>query len=123
MVLVDTSVWIDHLRSENNKLSKLLEQGEAYIHPMIIGELACCNLGNRQELLSLWRNLPYATQASHEEVITCIEINNLMGKGIAFIDAHLFTSTLLTANTLIWTLDKRLSMQAEELDLCWQNPH
>lgn len=101
MVLVDTSIWIDHLRSNNLKLAGLLEQNLVSIHPMIIGEFACGNLRNRQQLLNFWQNLPYATEASHHETLYCLEHHKLMGKGVGFIDLHLLASTLLSTNTLL----------------------
>ncbi|MEE9395792.1 MAG: type II toxin-antitoxin system VapC family toxin [Methylococcales bacterium] len=113
MVLVDTSIWIDHLRSKDERLVNLLEQGQVSIHPMIIGELACGYLHNRQQLLSLWKNLSYVTEATHNEAVHCLEENKLMGKGIGFIDLHLLASTLLTANTTLWTRDRCLHNLAE----------
>ena len=119
MVLVDTSVWIDHLRSSNASLVHLLEQNLVTIHPMIIGELACGNLRHRQQLLSLWQNLPHTTEASHQETLYCLEQNNLMGKGVGFIDLHLLASTLLSPNTSLWTNDRRLQKIAKSLNIAW----
>ncbi len=123
MVLVDTSVWIDHLRSEDAQLVKLLKSGLVCIHPMIIGELACGNLQNRQGLLTLWGNLPHVTEASHPEVLHCIEHNQLMGRGVGFIDLHLLASALLSAHTFVWTRDVRLQQIANELAVGWQALH
>jgi predicted nucleic acid-binding protein len=121
MMLVDTSVWIDHLRAKDEQLIKLLEQSQVSIHPMIIGELACGYLHQRQQLLSLWNNLPRVTEASNKEVLHCLEKNQLMGKGIGFIDLHLLASTLLTPNTFLWTRDRRLHGLAKQFDICWKN--
>ncbi len=120
MVLVDTSVWIDHLRSKSKPLISLLEQSQVSIHPMIIGELACGNLRHRKQLLSLWKNLPYAVEASHNEALHCLEENKLMGKGVGFIDLHLLSSTLLSPNTFLWTHDRRLQNLAESLSISWE---
>ena len=117
MILVDTSVWIDHLRSGDGMLAELLRQNEVLMHPMVLGELACGNLKNRSELLILWMNLPQAKQANHREVMVSIEQNKLMGIGIGYVDAHLIASTLLQLNAVLWTRDKRLHKAAEKLGL------
>ncbi|MDI6632244.1 MAG: PIN domain-containing protein, partial [Thermoanaerobacteraceae bacterium] len=96
MVLVDTSVWVLHLRERNTELEKLLNDGDVVCHPFIIGELACGNLKNRSEILSLLQALPMATQAEHEEVMQFIDKYRLMGKGLGYIDMHLLASALLT---------------------------
>ena len=108
MILVDTSVWIEHLRKGSSKLSGLLEASRVLIHPFIIGELACGNLKNRNEILQLLEALPQSVQASHKETLTLIEANNLYGRGIGWIDAHLLASALLSRADF-WTLDKRLT--------------
>lgn len=123
MVLVDTSVWIDHLRSKSKPLISLLEQSQVSIHPMIIGELACGNLRHRTQLLGLWENLPHVVEASHSEVLLCLEKNRLMGKGVGFIDLHLLSSTLLSTNTSLWTHDRRLQNLAESLGISWKTAH
>lgn len=120
MVLVDTSVWVDHLRSTDEQLIELLEHGRVFVHPMIIGELACGNLQNRKQILSLLKNLPHAVEATHDEVFLCLEKNELMGKGIGFVDMHLLASSLLSPGTLLWTRDRRLSDLADSLSICWK---
>ena len=117
MVLVDTSIWVDFLRKGNKTLAQLLSQELVCVHPMIIGELACGFLKNRKQLMSLWHNLPLATEAGHEEVLLYLEHNNLMGKGIGFIDLHLLASTQLSINTKIWTKDKRLDNIAQLFEI------
>ena len=107
MVLVDTSVWVAHLREGNIGLDLLLNDGLAACHPFIIGELACGNLKNRAEILSLLQTLPMAVQAEHEDVMRFIEKYRLMGKGLGYIDMHLLASAALT-NIPLWTLDKKL---------------
>lgn len=108
MVLVDTSVWVAHLRTGDSKLEALLNDGRVVCHPFIVGELACGNLRNRTELLSLLYALPMAITAEHEEVMQFIENHSLMGKGLGYIDIHLIASAELTKVSL-WTLDKKLN--------------
>ncbi|MEK6589539.1 MAG: PIN domain-containing protein [Nitrospinota bacterium] len=107
MVLVDTSVWVLHLREGNIALERLLNDGDVVCHPFIVGELSCGNLKNRTEILSLLQTLPTSIQAEHEDVMQFIENHQLMGKGLGYIDMHLLASALLT-EVSIWTLDKRL---------------
>lgn len=107
MVLVDTSIWVDHLRQSNAGLFDLLEQTQVVIHPWIIGELACGNLKNRKEILSLLKSLPHADEANDEEVLQLIESKKLMGRGIGWIDAHLL-ATCLISGVPLWTGDKNL---------------
>jgi len=93
---------------------ELLNRGEAVCHPFVIGELACGNLKNRTNVLSLLETLPMAFSAGHEEVLAFIEAHNLMGKGLGYIDVHLLADALLSGVSL-WTLDKKLEKAAEEL--------
>lgn len=107
MILVDTSVWVEHLRSGTVGLEALLLEGQVVCHPFVIGELACGNLKNRAMILSLLRELPVATHVEEGEISRFIEKNALMGEGLGYIDLHLLRSALLTKIPL-WTLDKRL---------------
>lgn len=107
MLLVDTSVWVSHLREGNVGLTNLLNDGDVVCHPFIIGELACGHLRNRSEILSLLQTLPMVIQAEHEEVLPFVENNKLMGKGLGYIDIHLLASAALE-KVPIWTLDKKL---------------
>jgi len=116
MVLVDTSVWVSHLHKGNTGLETLLNDGEVVCHPFIVGELACGNLKNRSEILSLLRALPMAAQAEHEEVMQFVENYRLMGKGLGYIDMHLLASALLT-KVQLWTLDRKLKCVSLELGL------
>jgi hypothetical protein len=111
MILVDTSVWIDHFRRGNIRLRKLLEEGEVATHPMVLGELACGNLPRRAETLRLLGRLPDIPQAPDHLVLRSIDSHRLFGKGIGWIDAHLFTASRLSAVPL-WTLDRRLAKLA-----------
>jgi predicted nucleic acid-binding protein len=116
MVLVDTSVWVAHLRHGNMGLETLLNEGHVVGHPFIIGELACGNLKNRSEILSLLRTLPMAIQAEHDEVMQFIETHNLMGEGLGYIDMHLLASAILTKVPL-WTLDRKLNETSSKLKI------
>ena len=116
MILVDTSVWIDHFRNGNARLEELLMNSEVTIHPFIIGELACGSMKNRKEILSLLDELPSATIAEHEEVLKLIEERKLFGKGMGLIDAHLVASALISKTGLL-TMDKTLEKVAALLDI------
>lgn len=114
MVLVDTSVWVDHLRRGNADLAGLLEEQEVLCHPFILGELACGNLRKRAEVLALLAALPGANVAEDGEVLHLLEAKRLHGKGLGWVDAHLVASALLTDSAL-WTLDKPLQRAATTL--------
>ena len=116
MILVDTSVWVDHLRRGHEALASLLHDAQVLCHPFIIGELACGNLTRRREILSLLAALPQATVANHHEVLTFVQRRRLMGCGIGWIDAHLLASAML-ADTPLWTLDKPLAAAARTLKM------
>jgi len=118
MVLVDTSVWVAHLRDGDTGLKALLNEGHVVCHSFIVGELACGNLKNRSEILSLLYALPMATHAEHEEVIQFIENHSLMGKGLGYIDMHLLASAILSKVPL-WTLDKKLNQVSLKLGLAY----
>ena len=117
MILVDTSIWVDHLRSGNNALADALRAGRVLAHPFVVGELACGNLKNRREVLELLSRLPPAPTATHAEALGLIERRALMGRGIGLIDVHLLASVALAAPARLWTRDSRLAAVADELDL------
>jgi hypothetical protein len=119
MILVDTSVWIDHLRSGDDDLVALLNTSQVLIHPFVHGELACGNLQNRSEVLALLRDLPRISVASDDEVVFFIERHALMGKGIGYVDAHLLASLTLDGTSRLWTGDRRLHDAAETLGLAY----
>jgi len=110
-MLVDTSVWIDHLRRGNAGLASRLEAGDVECHPFVIGEIACGNLRRRAEILSLLGSLPRVRPARHEEVLSFVDSMRLAGKGLGWIDMHLIASSRLSHTTL-WTLDGRLEAVA-----------
>ena len=107
MVLVDTSIWISHLRDNRPALVELLNQVSVACHPFVIGELACGNLKNRREILTSLKRLPASEIASHQEVLEFIEAKALMGKGLGLIDIHLLASAKLSSIPF-WTQDQRL---------------
>lgn len=119
MILVDTSVWVDHLRFSESILVELLKRSNVFSHSFVIGELACGNLRNRQEILGLLHNLPQAPMANDAEVLLYIENKALMGCGIGYIDVHLLASTSLAAGTQLWTRDKHLEKVARALSLAY----
>ncbi len=118
MILVDTSIWIDHLRTADSPLSSLLLSNSVFTHPWIIGELACGNLANRAEILGLLQSLPKLPAATEGEVLHLIEHRQLMGKGIGYIDAHLIAAAAIHA-AHIWTRDKRLKVISDQLGLTY----
>jgi predicted nucleic acid-binding protein len=116
MVLVDTSVWVSHLREGSAELADLLNNGKVLCHPFIIGELACGNLKDRAAILSYLELLPMSIVVEHEEVLSFIENTRLMGKGLGYVDFHLITSAVLMG-VLVWTLDKDLAQTANNLHI------
>jgi predicted nucleic acid-binding protein len=119
VILVDTSVWIDHFRRGNDTLAALLEAGSVLDHPFVTGELACGSLRNRREILSLLEGLPQAMIAEHAEVLRFLESHRVMGRGLGYVDVHLLASVMLEG-ALIWTLDKRLAEVAGRLAVAAQ---
>ncbi|MBA2409475.1 MAG: type II toxin-antitoxin system VapC family toxin [Gammaproteobacteria bacterium] len=117
MILVDTSVWIDHLRQGKPVLADALDTGQVMMHPLVLGELACGNLKNRRDVLALLAKLPTAPIATEPEALAFIEQRALMGRGIGYIDVHLLAATALAGTARLWTLDKRLAAVAVELEL------
>ncbi len=117
MVLVDTSVWIDHLRSREPEMASLEDGRQIFMHPMVIGELACGNLTNRNDVLRYFSRLPRIVLATDDEVLFFIELHRLMGTGIGYIDAHLLTASVLHGATQLWTRDRRMMTVADELDI------
>jgi predicted nucleic acid-binding protein len=116
MVLVDTSIWVTHLRKGSRQLKKLLMDAEVMCHPFIVGELACGNLKNRNDIISLLKSLPMASTIDFDEFLYFIDSNHLTGKGIGFVDVHLLAAAQLTGVPL-WTADKRLTSAAAKLEL------
>jgi predicted nucleic acid-binding protein len=123
MILVDTSVWIDHLRHGDAELTKLLNAGQVLTHPFVIGELALGSLQNRNIVIGALQNLPQVTIASDAEVLQFIDSHALFGTGIGYIDTHLLAAAKLSPGTLILTRDKRLLAESVRLGLCVNVAH
>jgi predicted nucleic acid-binding protein len=119
VILVDTSVWIDHLAGGEPALAAALEGGQVFMHPFVLGELACGNLRNRQQVLELLGKLPAAPTATDAEALQFIERRALMGRGIGYVDVHLLASAALTGGARLWTRDKRLAAAAAELNIAF----
>jgi predicted nucleic acid-binding protein len=115
VILVDTSVWADHLRDGDSSLVGLLQRAEVLCHPWVIGELALGQLSKREEILGLLAGLPQATLATENEVLAVIDLHKLHGRGIGYVDVQLLASTLLTPEARLWTRDKRLAAAALDL--------
>ena len=120
MILVDTSIWVDHLRKGNTGLSNLLTGSSVLAHPHVIGELACGNLSNRKQVLKLLGELPACVVAADHEVLYFIEQNKLMGRGIGYVDAHLLAAASLSGPAALWTGDRKLQSVANGLGLGWR---
>ena len=122
MILVDTSVWLDHARTPDTFLFKLLDEERILVHPFIIGELAMGTLKQRDITLRYLHELPQVVTAYDEEILRFVLSNQLFGTGIGYIDAHLLVAVKLTDGAKLWTRDKRLRAIAERLQLSWPEP-
>ncbi len=116
MILVDSSVWVEHFRKGLRELEVLLNEGEVATHPFIIGELACGGLTNRSEILSLLQSLPTSTTIDLDEYLHFVSSHRIIGKGIGFVDIHILASAYIDSNFL-WTLDKKLHALAIKMKL------
>ena len=121
MVLVDSSVWMNHFRSSNSHAVALLKTNSVAIHPFVIGEIACGNLARRATVLGLLRALPQVAAASEDEVLFFLERNRLAGQGIGYVDAHLLVAAAISSAP-IWTADKRLAAIAAKLGISYAAP-
>ena len=119
MVLVDTSIWVAHLLRGSRRLEKLLMDAEVMCHPFVIGELACGNLKNRNEIISLLQSLPMAPMIEFDEFLFSVDRNHFMGRGVGFVDIHLLASAQL-AGAPLWTADKNLKSSADQLELVFK---
>lgn len=117
MILVDTSIWVDHLRAGEPALAHLLDHGWVLAHPWVTGELALGHLSQREDILGLLANLPSAEVATDAEVLGLIDAEQLYGQRIGYLDAQLLAATRLTADARLWTADKRLAAAARRLRL------
>lgn len=114
MILADTSIWVDHLRRTSRDLSRFLEDRLIICHPFVVGELACGNIRNRDEILSLLTALPTATVAEHDEATQFVTEHELQRKGLGWIDIHLLAAARLSGCSL-WTRDRKLASAASAL--------
>jgi len=117
LILADTSVWVDHLRKGDSTLVSLLNSGQILCHPYVLGEVALGHLRQRKAIVSDLKNLPQATVARDDEVLSMIDRWALFGRGIGYIDVHLLASIPLSPGALLWTRDKRLRAVAASLGL------
>lgn len=114
LILVDTSVWVDHFRTDSPTLRHLLDQDLVICHPLVIGELACGTMKRRSEVLGSLAALPTAPTIEYDELLSFIDTHKLFGQGLGWIDVHLLASTVLESVTL-WTLDQSLRQAARKL--------
>src|SRR5437763_4166645 len=117
MILVDSSVWVDHLRQGDQRLVTLLEASQVLTHPFVVGEVTLGSLKNRETILGSLKGLPQAATATDEEVQKFIESNALFGLGIGYIDAHLLAAVRLDSGSHLWTRDKRLGAIANRMGI------
>ena len=115
MILVDTSVWVNHFRAGDAALSALLNRGQVCMHPFVLGELALGNLRQTDAAFDALKGLPQMGAALDDEVMALIARQNLAGRGIGYVDAHLITSVFLTPGSRLWTQDQRLHEVAKSL--------
>lgn len=115
MILADTSIWIAHFRGTDPHLARWLDAGRVLMHPFVVGELACGNLRNRREVLTLLQALPAVPVATEEEALGYVERHGLMGRGIGWIDVHLLAAAALAGTARLWTADRRLANVAADL--------
>jgi len=117
MILVDTSVWVDHFRATNHALAARLDAGAVLMHPFVTGELALGQLRQRKTVLTALSDLPQALVATDVEILGFIDRHAIYGRGIGYVDVHLLAAVRLTADAKLWTSDRRLHGIAEELSL------
>jgi predicted nucleic acid-binding protein len=122
LILVDTSVWVDHLRRGNRGLVDLLERSAVVMHPFVAGEIACGSPRDRASILELLQDLPAAVVADNGEVLQFIERHVLYGKGIGYVDVHLLASVALTEGASVWTRDMKLHQVAAALGCAYAEP-
>ncbi len=120
MILVDTSVWIDHLHSGDAALVRLLEANDVAVHPMVVGELALGSIRRRGDVLAHLARLPAVVRVSDHEALTLVENAELHGRGLSLVDVHLLGSTLVTLGCRLWTRDRRLRSVADRRGVAWK---
>jgi predicted nucleic acid-binding protein len=123
MILVDTSIWIDHLRAADERLARWLGEGQVLAHPFVIGEMALGNLRNREVVLQALQDLPQTCVATELEVLRFINEKKLFGVGIGYLDTHLLAAVFLTPGAKLWTRDKRLLAAGTRLGIAASTSH
>ena len=119
MILVDTSIWVDHLRAGDDDLATALERALVFTHPFVVGELACGRMRDRDDVLGLLRSLPVGPVATDDEALQYIDFHQLMGRGIGYVDVHLLASAALADGMRLWTRDRRLEGVAAEFGMAY----
>ncbi len=119
MILVDSSVWVDHFRNPSSQLTQYLDEATVLSHPFIVGELVVGSLKSEHPVVRAMHKMPQALVASHIEFMTFLEHQKLSGLGLSFVDVHLLTATALTPDALLWTRDRRLHQAAVHIGLGW----
>ena len=117
MILIDSSVWVDHFRAAEPRIALLADKETILMHPLVFGELAMGNFARRATVLNWLEDFIPAVRARHDEVLHLVESAQLHGRGLGFIDAHLLASARLMPGVLLWTRDKRLAFAAEQLGI------
>jgi len=123
VILVDTSIWIDHWRASDERLTRLLGAGQVLAHSFVTGELALGNLLHPETVLTALQDLPQATLATDAEVLRFIAERQLAGSGIGYIDAHLLAAVLLAPGSRLWTRDKRLLAASTRIGVAYAAAH
>jgi hypothetical protein len=116
MILVDTSIWVHHLRAPSRLLGQLLDLEQVLVHPFVVGELACGHLANRKEIIALLHSLPSAPKADDDEVLFFIERHRLMSRGLGLVDIHLLASATIST-AFLWTADNNLGLAARSMKI------
>jgi predicted nucleic acid-binding protein len=119
VILVDSAVWVDHLRAGDRRLAALLDRAAVLAHPWVTGELALGRLRNRAEILRLLDDLPQATVATTGEMRALVDAHELHGLGVGYVDAQLLAATLLSEDASLWTRDRRLRAAAQRLNVAY----
>lgn len=119
-ILVDSSVWVGHFKQRNGRLAALLEEGRVVCHPYVVTEVACGTPPNRRAIVTMLAELESTPLATPDEILELIERRSLYGRGCGFVDMSLLASALLSDQTLIWTLDKRLESVAAGLNRAYR---
>jgi predicted nucleic acid-binding protein len=119
MIVVDSSIWLDHLHAGVPRLGELLLREQALMHPHVLGEIALGSIRNRDTIIDRFLQLPVPYVAEEGHMLHLIDVENLFASGIGYTDAHLLASALLTAGGKLWTRDKKLHAQAERLGVAY----